>query len=242
MKNIITMKLEGERITAEEFMKSVSAFYTLVDEVSAAVTGKKKPVDWIVSVRQGSIILQSTAVPKKIEEKEVEKILTSLGDGLKTLEESEERPEYFSERALDQVRVLSSVSDPKDNEFSSVKITTNGTPRDVTLHSAANIDSIQGYKTKGLGSVEGKLKAISDYGDLKIVVKDAITDRAVRCDLDEERLHEALGAFGKRVYVFGLINYDKEGRAKKITVQDLRVFPDMDDLPTASDVRGILKN
>ena len=236
------MKLEGDRITADKFKKTVIAFYDLVDEVSTAVTGKKKSVDWIVSVRQGSIILQSMAEPKKIEGKEAEKIVTSLGSGLESLEESEERPEYFSERALDQVRVLSSVSDPKDNEFSSVKITTNGTPRDVTLHSAANIDSIQGYKTKGLGSVEGKLKAISDYGDLKIVVKDAITDRAVHCVLDDERLNEALSAFGKRVYVFGLINYDKEGRAKKITVQDLRIFPEIEDLPTASDVRGILKN
>ncbi|MCH8289002.1 MAG: hypothetical protein IID12_07860, partial [Candidatus Marinimicrobia bacterium] len=174
MNNIITLELEGDRITADKFKKAVIAFYGLVDEVSSAVTGKKKSVDWIVSVKQGSIILQSEAEPKK----EVEKIVASLGNGLESLEESQEQPEYFNDRALNHARVLSSVSDPKDSEFSRVKITTNGTPRDVTLHSAANIDSIQGYKTKGLGAVEGKLWTISGYGGLKIVVYEAITNSA----------------------------------------------------------------
>ena len=239
-KNTITLRLEGEKISADKFRRAVVNFYALVNEVESEKIGKKKPIRWIVSVREGSIILESTPEPIDISEEEVENFVNFFGEGIETLEKSAERPEHFSNRALDLVHEISSIPDPQNIDFGRIQIFTNGKRHDITSYSKANIDSILGYKVKDFGSVEGKLETISGRKGLKFFVFDSLTDERIRCDIEKELLDEAIEAFEQRVYVYGLIAYDSAGRPKRIKVEEIKVLPKEEDLPSIDEVGGIL--
>jgi hypothetical protein len=98
-----------------------------------------------------------------------------------------------------------------------------------------------GVYSKALGSVEGRLSTISERGALKFIVYDSLTDKPIRCNISDDLLFEATKGFRKRVYVYGLISYDKNGTPKSINVQDLKVFQEREKLPSAFEICGILE-
>jgi hypothetical protein len=51
-------------------------------------------------------------------------------------------------------------------------------------------------------------------------------------------LDTAMGAFRKRVAVYGLIHYDRKERPRRITVDDIHVFKS-ENLPTVNDIIGL---
>ena len=55
----LTLKLDGQHITADRFLKAVSSFVGLINEVSETVTGERGAFRWIVTVESGSAIVAS---------------------------------------------------------------------------------------------------------------------------------------------------------------------------------------
>ena len=238
--NIISLELDGDKISADKLKHSINVFYSLTDEVANEVTGKKKAVDWIVSVKSGSINLISRPEPKNIDAKLIPTIVNAVGNGIDILEKSSETPPYFSEKALELAQELAAIPDIKGNGLSKICIRVNKTPHHLTLKTVASIDSLLGYHTKALGSIEGNLQAISERGTLKFTVYDALTDKGIQCNINEELRDEATKAFGKRVYVYGMIRYAHNGLPKSIRVEEIKIFPENEKLPSAFDVCGIL--
>lgn len=84
---------------------------------------------------------------------------------------------------------------------------------------------------------------LSVQGGTSIAVVDPLNDRAVRCWVNDDLFDEAYKAFRKRdarVSVTGLIHYRKDGQPNSIEVDELSVFPERSDLPSADEVHGIL--
>lgn len=238
--NTISLELDGDRISADKLKHSINVFFSLTDEIANEVSGKKKPIDWIVSVKSGSINLISHPVPKDIDAKLIPKIVNAIGSGLDMLEKSSKTPPYFSEKALELAQELATIPDIKGNGLSRICVRANNIQHNLTPKTVANVDSLLGYHTKALGSIEGKLQAISERGDLRFTVYDSLTDKGIRCNIKEELRSEATKAFGKRVYIFGIIRYAHNGQPKSIQVEEIKVFPENDKLPTALDICGIL--
>jgi hypothetical protein len=90
------------------------------------------------------------------------------------------------------------------------------------------------------GTLEGRLLVLSAQGGFSIHVVDPLTDRGVRCSLEEPLFEVAVRAFRKRVAVSGLIHYRQDGQPNLIEVEELFVFPERSALPTAEEVHGIL--
>lgn len=91
------------------------------------------------------------------------------------------------------------------------------------------------------GTLEGVLQAIQDGRSLTIKVKDLLFPNPITCYLKEGLLEDALSNFRKRVELMGEIHYRRNGTPISMHVHSVEVLPDDDDLPSASDVRGIFK-
>ncbi len=81
---------------------------------------------------------------------------------------------------------------------------------------------------------------ISDTGGLHVGVWDALSDKAVRCNIPFELIDSVMAAFRKRVAVSGTIRYRATGEPVSIDVDQFEVFPESSRLPTADSVYGIL--
>lgn len=241
MKNRISFKFEGERITSDKFRRGVGSFYSLLDEITDEISGQKKAINWLISIKQGSIELISEGEPVNIEEDVVISVIKALEKGLESLEESPYRPEYFTDNALELVENLAMLPDHKD-ELNKISVRVNGKYHNITPYSIANIHSILGTRGKALGSVEGKLLTLSKRGGIAVIVYDSLSDKPVRCVISDELIPIAVKAFekDKRVSVIGMISYGKEGIPQSIKVEEIKVFPDREELPSAFDVYGIL--
>jgi len=240
-KNIktITLKIEGENISAEKFKRSVLYFYSLLDEVTCEITGKRKAIQWFVNVKKGSIVLASRGVSLGKDRNVPGQVLFAVKDGLETIKKEPKRPEYFSEKALDLFLDLGSLAE-KTNGIKDVKIIVDRKTFKFTTKALNNVDTILGYAGKAYGSIEGRIHTLSERGGLKILIDDDLTHKSIRCNMPEDLLSEAMDAFRKRVYVSGRINYDNDGQPKSIKAEEIKIFPDKKTLPTFSDVCGIL--
>jgi hypothetical protein len=93
------------------------------------------------------------------------------------------------------------------------------------------------------GTIEGRLETIQEvHGGLQFHIRDAMLRQKVRCYFPEELLPEVFEKFRKRVEVSGLIHYRKNGAPIGIDAERIQPLPDDSELPTAEDVRGILRN
>lgn len=222
--NTITLKLKGDRITADKLRKSIDAFYGLMDEVVTEVSGKKKPIKWIVSVRKGSIIL--TSEPEIVGELPpliTDEIFATLEKGVKSLEKKASRPERFTDKALIYLQDLASIPEAKGNGLDMISIEVNKKSHVLTKHVVANVDSLLGEYSHALGSIEGRLETISERGGNKLFVYESLMNRGILCYVNEEIMLKVLDPkyFGKRVSVSGMISYDKDGAPKRIRVADI---------------------
>jgi hypothetical protein len=85
-----------------------------------------------------------------------------------------------------------------------------------------------------------------DYGSIegilgKYTICEALRKQDIPCVFNDGLEDTASRVYGKRVYLFGRITYDSDGRPVNIHVQEIDVFPDEKDLPTFAEVQGILK-
>jgi len=235
----LTLDLEGPKITADRFRRAIDSFFAIVDEVSRQITGKAGQVRWIVSVKGGSI--HHSAMPEATKPGvavRIPQIARAVKSGISLISRRAERPRYFTDEALRNVRELASVS--RARQVETTQITLANSTAKLTQKTVANVDALLGSTTKDYGTLEGYLRVLSVQGGTSIAVVDPLSDRAVRCWVTDDLFDEAYRAFRKRVSVSGLIHYRKDGQPNSIEVDELSVFPERSELPTADEVHGIL--
>ena len=241
-KTHLSLKLDGERIYSTAFKKAVDHFFAFVDKLSIQLGDKNRPARWIISVDKGSICLglhpelapeQTIGFPDLIKEIET---------GINQISKKDVRPSYYSNEMLSDLKALAKLPTQKNSGIKGIYIIPNGNEIEVTSSVRTNIDSILKIQREEFGSFEGTLKIISAVQGLHFQIYEFVHDRAIKCLMDERITQEALRAFNKRVYVFGLIRYSKGGIPGEIQVQDLHVLRDEKELPTANEVLGILKD
>lgn len=234
----LTLHIDGHRITADRFRRAIDAFMDVIAEVTLEVTGQKKSIDWIVSVKSGSIDLGWAAEPKK-PSVEATAVVHAIYTGFKELaQKSPQRPDHFNDIALERARELGKLQDGK--AVSNVQVRRSRNRVTVTETFVRNIDRILGGSLVEVGTIEGRLRMISDTGGLHVGVWEALSERFVRCNIPPNLIDAVMAAFRKRVAVSGRIRYRATGEPVSIDVERFDVFPDAKDLPTADSVFGIL--
>lgn len=237
----ITFKLDGEKIIVERFSMAMDNFVNFIDEISVEISKKRKPFFWFITVSEGSICLNLIPEVKKEEDiPKMPQILESIKTGIKTLNESEERPSNYSDNALKALRNLASIIEIEERGINRISVSVNGKKEELTTKIIGNIDAILKTPKDEIGSIEGKLHVISDRGGYHFMIYDSLNERPVKCNFEENLLNKILSAFGKQVNVFGLIKYKEFGIPQSIQIENIQIFPEQEKLPKAKDIRGIL--
>ena len=236
----LSLKLDGQQITAERFVRSVASFVGLINEVSDAVAAGRGAVKWAVSVRSGSVIVHFEAIADQVDPNIVAESVRAVRDGLDLIEKKPQRPRYWSDAALKRAKELAEALDSKAGTLQHLSISADSTQKVITRRTSANVDSLIGIELRALGSIEGRLRTVSEGGGLHFEVQDAITHNHVRCYIKEEDTEKILAAFRKRVVVYGEILYRRDRQPASITVDRFRVLREEKELPSAADVRGML--
>lgn len=166
--------------------------------------------------------------------------IKAINEGVDLLEKRAERPLYWSDVALKRAKELADLADPTTKGMEQIRIRADRSSRRVMRRTSAHVEALIGTEVKALGTIERRLRTVTEGGGLHIVVQDALTLNNIRCYIKEEQTEELLGAFRRRVAVYGEVRYRKDGQPLSIDVHEFRILKEQHELPKAKDVRGIL--
>ncbi len=225
----ITIKLESAesgRVPLAAFQAALDKLSVMLEDVAHECRGQRRvKVSWeIAELALGSatISVEPTAIANAALAGEIRRYLVA---GLQQLSQQEERPPFFTDRALEKARELVGLVGGRVTGVTLKDDT--GQQLALTEAVASNVGAILEYFTL-LGSVEGRLEMLAgrEGRPLRIWVRDVVTGADVGCRLDEAKLPQAIEAFRKRVLVSGLVTYGKSGLPRSIEVDDIELMPD----------------
>lgn len=240
----LRLQLEGQ-VTLQRLGEALDAWTDLLQEVGRDVAGaaSRDAVRFVITeAKGGSLTLDVRPQPAKrsVPASVMPRIARAVTSGIRALEHTAKRPKYFSDTALVSLRDLARLTSP---ETPSVKVS-NGDGERITLSSRllAHVEEVLAPELESIGTVEGKLEGLITHGKSRFLIFDPVTGRQVVCYFGGRiEWQDVIKAFGKRVAATGIIRSRRSGEKVSIVMSRLYVFPSDDELPSATDVLGILK-
>ena len=112
MDNKVILKLSGDNVSMESLGEALKDTESLLAEIDCSISGEKTFRWDINALNKGSVIVEAIPADLPVESPgNSGKILQCFWDGLHSLESTNERPEGFSDRALDLARRLVKISE-----------------------------------------------------------------------------------------------------------------------------------
>ena len=245
-KEMVELRLEGV-FNPTEFADCVVAFVGLITGVSEDISPMISASDWLISAEEGSTIIRATSNPEIQDSGEaVQKVSSMIHDGLAHLESSGSKDHQsnlvFSTKVLKHLRKMADLA--IKGQGKTVSIRSDG--KQITLSSTIAENACRFLEPKkahsSFGNVEGPLSMLTACGGFKMIVDQSLDGLAVECITDDPSLEaEALKAFGKRVSVRGIVQYNNKGKPTSVMAKQIRVFRPESELIPLSAIRGALK-
>lgn len=236
----MTLEID-QNLSPEKFLAAAKAFFGYVQEVGKSVAGDHD-ICWVVSVKEGSNLLAidtDNSTPIKFEM--VDQIYDKVLSGMIAVDSGNIDDARLPEPALKHLKTLSELTETRRGVPPTIRLWVRREPTIVSGAIAAHIREDWRSDYKDFGTFEGKLESIQDSnGTLRLQIRDSAMKQTIPCYFPETMLVNAFAMFRKRVEISGVIHYRKNGKAISIEVSGIEQLPDDDDLPSASDVRGIL--
>lgn len=229
----------GDALSPEEFMSAVRHFLGYVAEITDAQSGDGSEVAWTVRVQEGSVLIgvepnqnaPSSRLSMIYQKAEFAALALAAGDA---------KGAELSEKGVGHLKALSELSSKRPNG-KGIRLWVQRRPISIGPSIARFVrdDWESGYRDHG--TLEGRLERISDAsGSVKIAIKDFLFAKSIVCSVPEALLEKALSSFRKRVEVEGIISFRRDGSPVSIEAQAIEILPEDDELPSASDVSGIM--
>ena len=225
----ITITLESKQdqplVSVNSFRTALDELATILREVELGISdARQSQLHWGIS--KLSLGSATIGIENMTEESDLaQRTCTTSMEGLKVLTSEKKRPEYFNDNALESAQKLARLT---GDGVSRIAIYSDyqKLPIYITEQIAVNVQDILEH-IEYLGSVEGLLDLISgrEGQPLYFRVRDVATNANVRCLVPDEMLEMALGAFRKRVIVYGYIQSDNSGNPRRIRVQEIELLP-----------------
>jgi hypothetical protein len=230
----------GEDLSPERFMAAIRAFFGYVEEVGRALAPDGGTQDWVVHVKEGSNLIGIDPGPGA-HIVIVNRVYMAVERGIRHLTAGDFDGAEVPDNALRHLKNLSELTNRTAKKPVNLRLWVQKNPTILGDEISKTIqeDWRSGYRD--YGSVEGTLEAIQDRGTLQIRVRDTSMRLSINCIVPEELLDKAFSNFRKRVEVYGLINYRRNGRPVSISADRIETLWDDSALPSLEDVRGILK-
>ena len=237
----ITLKIEG-RITLEKFSKSIRTFFNMIKDVSADVAGKHKTLEWLIEVRPGSAVITAKPESRNGSPELAYDTISVLKKGIEYISMGMGRPEHFSDSALSNLYELGDIVGLGNKDIEHIKIGIDEEYKDITPMSISYIGELLGTVYQAYGTIEGNLLALKIRNRLNFSIYETLTGKEVKCFFDDDLYEDVIAAIRKRVSVYGLIQYNKNGIPIRVTIEKLTIFPDDSELPKFKDIIGLFKD
>lgn len=229
----VTLNLDSSEVPLARFRQAVTSFLEMIEEVSKTQTGEK--LNWTISVQKGSAVVIATC-----DQPAAKTVSTTLPRALKELENgAEQLPEGFSEKAARAARKLAKTKG-KGPDIIPITIHSGRAKASISEKTSSSVDDLIEASHQSFGSLEGRLYLLSDQNGFTIRIHQQLFKRDITCFLKEEQIELALKAFRSRVRVTGRIQYNRFDKPVSIKVSDFVAFPSNDELPSPSEMKGIL--
>ena len=233
----LTLELNGEGITPSVFQESVNAFVGLLGVLTRSVCGKSPPVEWRMQVSAGSNLIGARAKHRS-DESQVLAIRDLAVDCLRPRgRDGTSEGSRCPDAAREYVRKLAKLQFAPETR---VRFWTGTRPHEID-HALVKPQQAPPHKRIGLpGTVEGRLSALHDRGDVYFEVREYIRDRPIKCIVEGDLIEKCKELWRRRVTVRGIVYYDSEGMPAKVKVRDVVPLTGNSELPSHMDVLGIL--
>lgn len=241
----IHLDVEGQ-VTLASLTRLVESWKDFLGEVGRGVTGNpaKDAVRYVIKKASGgSFALRVRPQPARenVPAAMMPRIARTVISGIEELNQAAKRPSHFSDDALAKLRDLARLVGPETPSLT----VSNGRRRPVALSSTmlAHVESVLSPEVRTIGTIEGELEGLIIHGRKRFLLYDRLTGRQVICYFGNAVSWEELrDVFGKRMAVTGEIRSRRSGERASIDVSSYYVFPPEHELPSAQDVRGLIRN
>jgi hypothetical protein len=229
----------GDEVGPEEFVAAVRNFFGYINEITQSQEGDGADIKWFVRVKEGSSLIglepTISSPPSRLamiyEKARFAPIAVENGDLVGS---------GLSEKAIGHLKALSELAD-KHGGHQSVNLWIKREKISISSSIAKSVQDNWESDYYDFGTIEGRLETISDAsGGIKIRIRDYLYQKAINCIVPEKMVEKALGSFRRRVEVEGRVHYRRDGSPVSIEATHIDVLPEDSDLPSASDVRGIM--
>ena len=240
--NDIVLKIEGDRVDSVSFFACVNDFLGLLREVQRPRILDNEQLTWLISVDKGSCVIRATPFVSQAAMQLVAAFKDTLESGIKIIEESDARPQDFSNEAIEKLRHLASKIKVSEEGvgITRLQVGINGGSRGITSQSAVNASKLLMVPKQAHGSISGRLDVIQGRKGLFFYITNENRHIKVKCVFEEDLLDTVLRAFRKRVSAYGKITYDSTHRPVQLVIESLRELEEDDKLPQMYDVLGVL--
>jgi hypothetical protein len=230
----LELGIGGDEVLLKHLVAASDRFSALINEVARSYTGASPAsIRWVVEIKPGSVRLPLHGSPANdaIAAPAIPELADVIAKGVALIEEKPERPEYFTDKALEKAKELAKVP--------AIYIRNGGPPVQLTGHLMANVDQLLGKPQRVFGTVEGRLEKLDIHGPSTFIIYSSLTGRSVKCRFGKYvSLEEVTAAVGKRVGARGLVDRRPNGEQISVEVQELRLLPEP---VSADEVLGIFK-
>jgi hypothetical protein len=237
----VELEIQGERgrlVPLRTFVRATESLTDLLTQI-AIDRPVHVEVDWFVrSLHKDNVILTIEGQATNETEKSmvIEIVLTTL-DALDMLEHDQDVRDILSYSALEKAYALASLA---ISGASSIIVRGAGQEVSLSATAAERAEATLTKRYRSIGSVEGTIDTVSEQeaGPYFVLIS-RLDGHEITCRCSEALVAQVKAALGTRVRVMGSIEQRYDGRVTSVDATDLYVFPPRDQLPQASDIRGI---
>lgn len=166
-------------------------------------------------------------------------VAASLVTGLDNVQNRNASPPYLSEYGLRHMEEMLNVL--ARNGAKGYRATDIEHDKTVVVSQSAaqTIRELLPIRRSAIGSVEGKLEAISIHRGPTFIVYQGLTNKAIRCAFDgsDVMMETVKSILGKRVVASGIVHSNIKAEPMRVDVEDIRVLGD-GPLPRTQDLTG----
>jgi len=235
----LTLELDEEEISITDFSKAFDHFFGLVKEVAKHIAPTRNASAWLVKVYPGSLGVGVQGKRGIYLDGEIAAIRQACIDGLKEIEDGK-RPAHFSDKAIEHSRMLGSIFNSKKTPVNiriwSQRVAYAPVAKTLALKAGEFLDPV--YEDDG--SVDGSILRLNAHDEFDFVIFDSLDGRAIKCEVDERLLAEALGAWRQRVEVLGKVRYRRDGIPVSVKAREIIRYPSSNEIPTLEEMRSLL--
>lgn len=240
----ITVKGILGEISAESFLTVISKSLDILKDLDHRISEHiHLSTRWVISgLGPGSTYVELKSKQVKGREDYPQKIADSFASGMRMIQMEGKTPPLFSSDNVEDL--LAIVRGCARNGARGVEYSLVGeeATADFTTEDEPKIAKIIGVAYKAIGSIEGKVEAVSVRRRSKhFSITHIRTQKAIRCNLTNDLEEDVIKALHdrRRVLVTGIISYNEKGEPVNIHVrQPIRFLKKEEELPTIRELAG----